>query len=179
MTAHPCLKILMLTTLAGLAACNDVQDQPSHLAIAGGEPEQGHELIQAYGCGTCHTIEGVRGARGRVGPRLVHYGQQHLLAGFLPNTPQNLIAWLIDTVALKPTTGMPSQGVTEAEARHIAAYLYSLGRDDLRVYPHDPPLPLRGSGMSAEIPHSPAGPSETDARTRRIIPYPDASEPRS
>jgi cytochrome c2 len=179
MTAHARLKILMLATLTGLAACSDTQDQSTHLALAGGEPDRGRELIQAYGCGTCHTIEDVRGARGKVGPRLEKYAQQHLLAGFLPNTPQNLVAWLMDPVALKPTTGMPSQGVTEAEARHIAAYLYSLGKDDLRVYPHDPPLPLRGEGMAAEIPNSPASPSETDARTRRMVPASDESEPRT
>ena len=152
--------LLTLTALTGLAACSDSQEPSSRLAIASGEPEQGHTLIQAYGCGTCHTIENVRGARGKVGPRLEQYAQQHLLAGFLPNTPQNLIAWLIDPVALKPTTGMPAQGVTEAEARHMAAYLYSLGRDEMQVYPPDPPLPLRAENeVAADIPNPPAAPS--------------------
>src|SRR5688572_25162915 len=169
MIARPRLKVLMLIALTGLPACSEPPEQSSRLAIAGGEPDQGHALIQAYGCGTCHTIEDVRGARGKVGPRLENYAQQHLLAGFLPNTPQNLIGWLMDPVALKPTTGMPSQGVTEAEARHIAAYLYSLGRNDMRVYPPDPPLSLRDEEeTSAGIPNSPASSSETEARTRRI-----------
>jgi cytochrome c2 len=180
MIARARLKVLMLIALTGPAACSETQDQSSHLAIAGGEPEQGHALIQAYGCGTCHTIEDVRGARGKVGPRLEKYAQQHLLAGFLPNTPRNLIAWLMDPVALKPTTGMPSQGVTEAEARHIAAYLYTLGRDDMRVYPPNPPLTLRdGAETAVEIRNSPAGPLETDARTRRVVPSPDGNVPRS
>lgn len=171
---------LMPIVLTGLAACSDTQDQSARLAIAGGEPEQGHALIQAYGCGTCHTIENVRGARGKVGPRLEEYAQQHLLAGFLPNTPQNLIAWLMDPVALKPTTGMPAQGLTEAEARHIASYLYSLGRDGMRVHPPDPPLPLRGGDeVAADIPDAPVVPSENDVRTRRLVPNPDGSEPKS
>jgi hypothetical protein len=115
-----------------------------------------------------------------VGPRLENYARQHLLAGFLPNTPQNLIAWLIDPPALKPATGMPAQGVTEAEARHMAAYLYSLGRDDMRVYPPDPPLPLRPENeVAADIPNPPAVPSETDVRTRRIVPNPSGSAPKS
>ena len=176
------LRPLLLISLAltGLAACSDSQDPSSRLAIAGGEPEQGHALIQAYGCGTCHTIENVRGARGKVGPRLEQYAQQHLLAGFLPNTPQNLIAWLIDPVALKPTTGMPAQGVTEAEARHMAAYLYSLGRDEMQVYPPDPPLPLRVEDeVAADIPNPPAIPAETDVRTRRVVPNLDGSAPKS
>lgn len=177
MILRPILLTLMLIVLA---ACSDTQDPSSRLAIAGGEPEQGHSLIQAYGCGTCHTIQDVRGARGKVGPRLENYAQQHLLAGFLPNTPPNLIAWLIDPVALKPATGMPAQGVTEAEARHMAAYLYSLGRDGMRVYPPDPPLPLRHEDeVAVEIPNPPAVPSETDARTRRIVPNPGGSAPKS
>ena len=177
MIPRPLLLTLMLIVPA---ACSDTEDTHSRLAIAGGEPEQGHALIQAYGCGTCHTIENVRGARGKVGPRLENYAQQHLLAGFLPNTPPNLIAWLINPVALKPTTGMPAQGVTEAEARHMAAYLYSLGGDDRRVYPPDPPLPLRPENeAAADIPNPPAVPSGTDVRTRRIVPNPDGSAPRS
>ena len=172
--------ILIPVILTGLAACSDSEGQSSRLAIAGGEPEQGHALIHAYGCGTCHTIENVRGARGKVGPRLENYAQQHLLAGSLPNTPRNLIAWLMDPPALKPTTGMPAQGVTEAEARHIAAYLYSLSRDGMRVYPPDPPLPIRAEDeMAADIPNPPAVPSQTDARTRRIVPNPGGSAPKS
>ncbi|MBB3019704.1 cytochrome c2 [Microvirga lupini] len=179
MTYRPTLLILIPVILSGLAACSDTQDQSARLAIAGGEPEQGRALIQAYGCGTCHTIQDVRGARGKVGPHLENYGQQHLLAGFLPNTPQNLIAWLIDPVALKPTTGMPAQGVTEAEARHMAAYLYSLGRDGMQVYPPDPPLSLRDEGeVAVDIPNPPVVPSETDIRTRRIVPSPDGRTPR-
>ena len=161
----------VLLAFIWLAACSDAQDQPVVLVIAGGEPEQGRALIRSYGCGTCHTIEGIRGARGKVGPRLEGYAQQHLLAGFLPNTPHNMIAWLMDPVALKPQTGMPSQGVTEAEARHIAAYLYSLGREELRVYPEEPPLPLRRQdGVAMEIPGKAPGILEVEPRTRRIVP---------
>ncbi len=179
MILRPLLTLIPLV-LSGLAACSDAQDQSSRLTIAGGEPEQGRALIQAYGCGTCHTIDDVRGARGKVGPRLEKYAQQHLLAGFLPNTPPNLIAWLMDPVALKPSTGMPAQGVTETEARHIAAYLYSLGRDGMRAYPNEPPLPLRAEDeMAADIPNPPAVPAETDVRTRRIVPNPDVSAPKS
>lgn len=177
MILRPLLLTLMVIVLA---ACSDTQDTSSRLAIAGGEPEQGHALIQAYGCGTCHMIQDVRGARGKVGPRLENYAQQHLLAGFLPNTPQNLIAWLMDPVALKPTTGMPAQGVTDVEARHMASYLYSLGREGMQVYPPDPPLPLRdGDEVAVDIPNPPAVPSETDVRTRRIVPSLDASAPKS
>ncbi|PVE21721.1 hypothetical protein DC522_25055 [Microvirga sp. KLBC 81] len=177
MIRHALARLLFVPAIAGLAACSDSQEPSSTLPIAGGEPETGRALIQAYGCGTCHTIDGVRGARGKVGPQLVDYAQQHLLAGFLPNTPRNLIAWLMDPVAIKPQTGMPSQGVTEAEARHIAAYLYSLGRDEVQVYPDDPPLPLRGPGARViEFPGLTGSSAGTDPRTRRIIPNQDTSQ---
>lgn len=165
------VRLVLLPVLAGFAACSDSQDEAGAPRIAGGLPEQGRALIQSYGCGTCHTIEGVRGARGRVGPELSDYRQQHLLAGFLPNTPGNLIAWLVDPVALNPRTGMPSQGVTEAEARHIASYLYSLGEDEV-VYPPDPPLPLRGGETTLDLPEPPQVPTDTQPRTRRIAPVP-------
>lgn len=177
MIRYALIRLLIVPAFAGLSACSDTQEQSAIVHIAGGEPEQGRVLIRAYGCGTCHTIDGIRGARGKVGPQLEDYARQHLLAGFLPNTPRNLIAWLMDPVALKPQTGMPSQGVTESEARHIAAYLYSLGRNALQVYPDDPPLPLRGSGeRTVEIPGSTVNPTaETDPRTRRIVPNQDST----
>jgi mono/diheme cytochrome c family protein len=171
MTRRALIPVAILTALAALCACSDPQEQSDASRIAGGEPEQGRALIQSYGCGTCHTISGVRGARGRVGPELKDYAQQHLLAGFLPNTPQNLIVWLVDPVALKPRTGMPAQGVTEIEARHIASYLYTLGDGDVRVYPPDPPLPLRKDGeTSVDLPEPTLVPSETQPRTRRNVP---------
>lgn len=181
MIACPPARTIMLLACVGLAACSDKQSENSLLAIEGSEPERGRELVQAYGCGTCHMIEGVRGARGRVGTRLVNYAQQHLLAGILPNTPHNLIAWLMDPVALNPRTGMPSQGVTEAEARDIAAYLYTLGDEGRRVYPPDPPLPLPGQGeITTNLPDPSVSQSGTTARTRRIVPHPDPSgDPKS
>ncbi|WP_262296536.1 c-type cytochrome [Microvirga sesbaniae] len=170
MTRRALTALSLLPILAGIAACGEPQSG-AVMTIAGGEPERGRALIQAYGCGTCHAIDGVRGARGRVGPALKDYARQHLLAGFLPNTPPNLIAWLVDPVALKPRTGMPAQGLTETEARHIASYLYSLGDGGAPVYPPDPPLPLGGQGNTAiDLPRPAADPAETQPRTRRLVP---------
>jgi hypothetical protein len=76
---------------------------------------------------------------------------------------------------------MPAQGVSEAEARHMAAYLYTLGRDDMPVYPPDPPLPLRRQDeIAVDLPRPAVSTSETDPRTYRIDPIPNASqEPKS
>ncbi len=129
---------------ASLSACGEAPEPPVHLQVAGGRPEQGRELIHAYGCGTCHTIAGIRGAHGTVGPALDDYAERNLIAGILPNTPQALISWIVDPVALDPQTGMPAMGVTEAEAGHMAAYLYTLGARQAVIYPNDPPLELKG-----------------------------------
>jgi mono/diheme cytochrome c family protein len=112
--------------MAGLAACGEALEPPAFLQVADGEPARGRELIRSYGCGTCHTIAGIRGARGTVGPQLTDYAERNLLAGILPNTPHHLVPWLMDPAALDPRTGMPTMGITEAEARDIAAYLYTL-----------------------------------------------------
>lgn len=120
------------TALAALCAlllvgCDRGPDTiPARPLLVGGEPEVGASLIRAYGCGTCHTIPGIRGADGKVGPPLTDFAHRSYVAGNLFNEPQNLIAWIMDPQAVEPGTAMPTLGVAEAEARHIAAYLYTL-----------------------------------------------------
>jgi cytochrome c len=93
--------------------------------VAGGEPARGAGKIEAYGCGSCHAISGVDGATGTAGPPLVWFGRQAMIAGVISNTPDHLIAWIIDPQAIKSGTVMPNLGVQAADARDIAAYLYS------------------------------------------------------
>lgn len=86
----------------------------------------GREALQRYGCVTCHTIPGVRGADALVGPSLARMGARVYVAGELPNTSANIIRWIQDPRGVSPTTAMPDTGVTAADARDIAAYLFSL-----------------------------------------------------
>lgn len=109
----------------GLAGCDD--GAPS-VAVAGGDPDRGAVAIGAYGCGTCHVIPGIPGARSLVGPPLNHLGRQIYIAGIVPNTPEALTTWIVDPPAMDPRTAMPDLGVSEREARDIAAYLYKAGR---------------------------------------------------
>ncbi len=95
-------------------------------AVPNADPSQAPAEISAYGCGTCHTIPGVAGANGTVGPNLDRLTQQSFLAGQLANTPDNLILWIQHPQKVRPGTDMPEMGVTESAARNIAAYLYSL-----------------------------------------------------
>jgi hypothetical protein len=50
------------------------------------------------------------------------------IAGRFPNTPENLIAWIMHPQALDPGNIMPDMGVPEAVARDMAAYLFGLER---------------------------------------------------
>jgi cytochrome c2 len=94
--------------------------------ITGGDAERGRELIRSYGCGTCHSIPGVTGASGLVGPPLGGIASRSYIGGVLPNAPDNMLRWLHDPRAVDPLTAMPNVGVTASDARHIAAYLYTL-----------------------------------------------------
>lgn len=111
----------VLAGLAFLAACGGpTQDVP------GGDPGQGRQAIARYGCGSCHEIAGVAGADGKVGPPLTGIADRQYIAGMLPNTPENLVHWIRDPQAVVPGNVMPDMGVTEPDARDIAAYLYTL-----------------------------------------------------
>ena len=77
-------------------------------------------------CGACHEIPGIADAHGLVGPSLRQFGERTIVAGVLPNTPDNLAHWLCDPQSVTPGNAMPSTGLTEQQARDIAAYLYTL-----------------------------------------------------
>jgi cytochrome c len=87
---------------------------------------RGRELIRSYGCGSCHVIPGIRHATGRVGPRLEDFANQMYIAGVLPNTPDDLTLWIQHPQQINPLTAMPNLNVSEAEARDMVAYIYSL-----------------------------------------------------
>lgn len=90
------------------------------------DPDRGAALMLSYGCGACHAIPGVVGARGSVGPDLAGFAGRAYVAGVLPNEPDGLVRWLINPPLHSPNTAMPGLGVSETEARDMAAYLYSL-----------------------------------------------------
>jgi cytochrome c1 len=114
---------LVLLAAAALAGCG----APKSTLVTGGDAGRGADAIRAIGCGGCHTIPGVRGADGLVGPPLLSFSRRTYIAGELPNTPDNLVRWLLDPPSVEPRTAMPKVGLTEQQARDIAAYLYTLG----------------------------------------------------
>lgn len=98
-------------------------------ALPGADAGRGRARIAEYGCVSCHAIPGVRGPGARVGPPLRHLASRAYLAGVLPNTPANLMHWLRHPTQVDPLSAMPDLGVTEQDARDMAAFLYTLGGD--------------------------------------------------
>jgi cytochrome c2 len=111
---------LLLAAACGRAAADDSG------ASRIGDPELGRVAIARYGCGSCHLVPGVRGADGMVGPPLIQWSRRAYIAGRLPNTPSDLVQWIVAPQAIEPGTAMPMLGVSVDEARDIAAYLYTL-----------------------------------------------------
>jgi cytochrome c len=95
-------------------------------ALTGGDPQLGKAVFRDHGCGACHTVHGVDGAEGLTGPALDKVAVRAFVAGDQPNDPQHLIAWVQHPQALQPGVGMPEMGLTDAQARDVAAFLYTL-----------------------------------------------------
>lgn len=117
--------MMLVLTAAGTTGCQNRSDQLP-VALSGAQPDHGRQLIQHHGCGACHTIPGVPGANALVGPPLTSMALRTYIAGMLPNTPDNLERWIRDPQQVVPGNAMPTLGVTPAEARDIAAYLYTI-----------------------------------------------------
>lgn len=101
---------------------------PDRLAqgITEGNPANGRHLLYSYGCGSCHAIPGVGEADGTIGPPLRAFANRVYIAGIQQNTPENLSRWIAQPQEVQPGNAMPDLGVTEQQARDMAAYLYTL-----------------------------------------------------
>jgi cytochrome c len=119
--------VLLIVLVAG-AACdrNVTKIREEARLLTGGDPDKGVSAIGRYGCGACHTIPGVRGATGTVGPPLTGIAARGYLAGRLSNSPSNMKAWIQHPQAIARGTAMPEMGITDEDATHITAFLYTL-----------------------------------------------------
>jgi cytochrome c2 len=115
--------LLIATCAVALAACS--KTPPKMEPITGGDPRAGQALIAQYGCASCHAIKGIAHADSQVGPPLDGIRSRGYIAGVLPHTADNLVKWIQHPRQVVPNTAMPELGVTAAEARDMAAYLYS------------------------------------------------------
>lgn len=118
---------LLLLTCAGVVATAGCgSGGRKALLVRNGNPQVGKKLIVSHGCVACHVIPGIYTARGLVGPPLNFYSRRTMIAGELPNTPDNLVRWLMNPPAIEPGTAMPNLGLSEQQALDMAAYLYTL-----------------------------------------------------
>ena len=118
--------LVVAITIIPLGGCRGGNTEPAYIVATGGSAYSGKQIIHQYGCGSCHTIPGVRGARGMVGPPLISFGRRTYIAGHVPNSPDNLVRWIMGPQSIDAGTAMPTLGLTEQQARDIAAYLYTL-----------------------------------------------------
>lgn len=88
--------------------------------------ERGYQLVTTGQCIACHAIGGTP-MQGKVGPSLTRYGERLTLgAGMFPNDQDHLVRWLKDPQGMKPGNKMPNLGLSDEDAKAIAAYLLSL-----------------------------------------------------
>jgi cytochrome c2 len=118
-------RLLIAVMLIALTAC-----EPSNATklwaseTTGGIPEHGKKAIRKNGCAACHTIDGIS-SEAMVGPPLTRMAARSYLAGNMQNNATNLIRFIQHPRAVHNDTAMPEMGLTDEEARDIAAYLYS------------------------------------------------------
>ena len=116
--------VVAVLTVA-LTACD--REEPGARILPGADVARGGQALTRYGCGACHQIPGVPGARGIVGPSLAGLANRPYLAGRLINDPLNLVAWIQRPRIHDPQTIMPDLAVSESDARDIAAFLFRSG----------------------------------------------------
>ncbi len=120
--------VAVVAAALALSSCrgNNPEEGSEYTADTGGSAANGRIVIEQRNCGTCHTIPGVPNARGLVAAPLFWFSRRTFIAGEVPNTPANLVQWVREPQAIEPRTAMPTLGLSEQEARDVAAYLYTL-----------------------------------------------------
>lgn len=116
----------IVALLLPLALCACQPRKPYIVAVDGGDARRGRVLLAQFQCGSCHNIPDVEAGRGNAAPSLAEFGLRSYVAGRWPNQPDNLVRWIAAPRSMDPATMMPDMGVSDEDARHMAAYLYSL-----------------------------------------------------
>jgi cytochrome c len=116
---------LLTAASAGVLLSSRSQTERIARAMTGGDPDRAPGIIRRYGCSGCHTIPGIAGADGQVGGSLAEIGRRVYVGGVAPNSSDNIVRWIVSPQALSPRSAMPATGISDSEARDVAAYLYS------------------------------------------------------
>ena len=95
-------------------------------AEASNQVTEGQRVFQTTACINCHTVAGTI-ATGQFGPDLAHLmSRDTLAAGILPNTFENLRAWIQNPESFKPGSRMPSMQLAERDLDSLTEYLATL-----------------------------------------------------
>jgi cytochrome c1 len=135
-TAAIAVVLVMLNQSFASGKAGGTPNQLGAVAAAGGAPvvepgspaAEGAQIIATKPCVGCHTIPGIPGATGQVGPNLAGVASRTKIAGGAVNNtgPDDLKKWILNPPAVKPGTLMPNVGLTDDEATKIVAYLETL-----------------------------------------------------
>lgn len=120
------LLVIGCGTAAYISSAGRISRMKRAEQITGGNAPRGLASMKRYGCGSCHNAEGLPRLAPGIAPPLESLTSRAYIAGVLENKPENLVRWIVNPPAIDPLTAMPVVGVTEFDARDIAAYLYSL-----------------------------------------------------
>jgi len=89
-------------------------------------PRRGRDIFMQTRCAGCHAVRGTDAAA-QIAPDLTHIATRSTLgAGTLPNTPENLAAWIRDPQRVKPGNQMPPNPLTDEDLQALVAYLETL-----------------------------------------------------
>ena len=116
-------QVVVMAGIFAMGGCGGVDQEARR--VTGGDPARGRQALRSYGCYSCHTIAGVPGAHGTIGPVLDRMSRRASSAG-RPADLSARIQWIRDPQGIGGPTLMPNMGVSEQDARDIAAYLYTL-----------------------------------------------------
>ena len=111
---RPLVLVLTITSALLLVACGRIAGGEPGAMVPDGDPIVGQALLSEYQCMTCHVIPGTQGPETYVGPPLTEWSKREYIAGNLPNTPTNLIDWIVNPQQIEPGTVMPTLGVSPA-----------------------------------------------------------------
>lgn len=127
--------LLLVVVVIGTFLVSSCQRASGRMAVdhfPAGDPDRGRQAVVTYGCTTCHIVPGVRSVNGLVGPPLTAWAERGYIAGRIPNTPENLVSWIMNPQAIDPGNAMPNMDVTWGDAQDMAAYLFTLTRGRFR-----------------------------------------------
>jgi len=86
----------------------------------------GRHVFETQACMNCHTVKGTA-ATGRFGPDLTHIMSRDTIAsGMIPNTQDNLKAWIKNPDTFKPGCLMPAMQLTDEQIDQVTSYLETL-----------------------------------------------------